>query len=100
MTEAEILEALLELADAAGMQVRVAGRGSGGSDTPPIASGICRVRDRIWVVLSGEEPVDSQVEVLARALQSHAGSWLDERYLPPAVRARIDAEADASAPDG
>jgi hypothetical protein len=90
VTGVEVLEVLFALADEAGFEVRVAGRGGGRDDAPPIASGICRIRETIWVVLSGEEPVDSQIEVLSRALRSHAHDWLEGRYLPPAVRARID----------
>ena len=100
MTEAEILETLFECAQAAGLRVRIAGRAGGGPDAPPIESGVCRVRDEIWVVLSQAEPVDSQIEVLVRALRSHAESWLEECYLPPAVRARIEGRAAGSSADG
>ncbi len=61
--------------------------GRGRRDEQPPGSGICRVRDRVWVILSGAEPACAQVEVLARALEAHAPTLLEDRYLPPAVRA-------------
>ena len=68
MEDAEILEVLLELARDAGLVVRI-GSGTTGSDETPLASGVCRVRDEVWVVLSVHEPAVGQIRVLAGALK-------------------------------
>lgn len=98
MQDSEILELLLELARDAGLVVRIGSGHAGGPDETPLASGVCRVRDEIWVVLSVHEPVVGQIEVLADALKKHAGTLLEERFLPPAVRAWLDPGGDLEAP--
>ncbi len=87
MNDAEVLSALIELADGAGLRVRAA---QGASDAGPLAtSGICRVRDETWVVLIGDDPIDDRIAVVAGALREHAGAWLEKRWLPPALRDRL-----------
>ncbi len=90
MEQGDVLEVLLELAAEAGLRVRVAGREALGADSLPLASGVCRVRGEWWVVLSSSEPTEAQIRTLAEALEKHAKSLLEERHLPPAVRAVID----------
>ena len=90
MDEAQILEALLELADEAGMKVRAGGRGSLGDDLPPMASGVCRVRGELWVVLAGSDSVPVQIGTLAGALRDHAAEFVEGRHLAPAIRAFLD----------
>lgn len=89
MTEAEILERLLELSDEAGFEVRIAGRGAIGANDLPLSSGVCRLKGTLWIVLSGQEPPDVQIDVIAKALREHAGEILEGRHLPPALRQRI-----------
>jgi hypothetical protein len=81
----ELMRALLDLADRCGVEVRSA-VGDGAPD-----SGVCRLRDRFWVVLSDRDPVALQIDVLAGALGTHAAAVLEGQYLPPAVRDRIEA---------
>ena len=89
MDDPEILAALVSLAQDAGLEVRAVGRSStGDSDLPP-ASGTCRVRGAVWIVLSAGDPLDAQIELLADALRTHARAFLESRYLPPAVRDRV-----------
>jgi hypothetical protein len=90
VSPAELLAALLELAAEVGLEVRRAPAAAGaGAELAP-SSGVCRLRDRLWVVLSGADPCERQIEVLAGALRGHAGAW-ETRYLPPAVRERLEA---------
>ena len=99
MQPSDVLEVLLALASEAGMRVQVAGRDARPGDAlPPVASGICRVRGVWWVVLSSNEPAEAQIGTLARALKTHAGSLLEERHLPPAVRAVVDAAPGVTSP--
>ena len=88
MTPAELLAALTALAEELGLRVRPA---QPDVEAGPLASGVCRVRGEILVVLVASDSEEERIAVLARALRAHAGSTLDERWLPPAVRARIDA---------
>jgi len=85
----ELLEALSDLAAEAGLSVRALRRGAGVDDLAMASSGVCRVRDEVWVVLADADPVEERLEVLARALREHAAPLLEGRYLPPAVRARL-----------
>jgi hypothetical protein len=86
---ADLMKALVELANEAELEVRLAGGSPRGDFEQPTASGVCRVRDATWVVLSQADSVDVQLDVLAGALRDHAGAALEERYLPPAVRQRL-----------
>jgi hypothetical protein len=92
MDDTQILEVLLELASETGVEVRIAGRTPRGAEEPPLASGVCKVRGVMWVVLSGAETVAVQIDVLAGALGRYSRDELEDRHLPPAVRARIDPE--------
>ena len=64
----------------------------------PIASGVCRVRGSIWVILSTAESLEERSDVLVEALTAHAVSMLEDRYLPPAVRARLRLRERPSSP--
>lgn len=86
MTPAEVLDALAALAEETGLRVRVAP--AQGGETA-VASGVCRVRGELWVVLAAADPLEERVAVLARALRAHAGPALDARWLPPALREHL-----------
>lgn len=87
MELSELLSRLSELAREAGLEVREL-RGTAEGQPAP-ASGVCRVRGETWVLLSASDALEERVEVLARALKTHAAQFLESRYLPPAVRARL-----------
>jgi hypothetical protein len=82
----ELLERLIGLAEEAGIAVRIARAGE--SELPP-RSGLCRVRGRPLLVVSAAEPLDARIEAVAAALRAHGG-LLEERFLPPAVRERLE----------
>jgi hypothetical protein len=90
MQLAEVLEALLELADEVGLDVRVL-RGDQAPDTEfPPTSACCRVKGKFWVMLSPNDPVELHVRVLGEALKNEAAAELEDRFLPPAIRHWID----------
>lgn len=89
MDDTEILEALVELARDAGLEVRLVGRSPTGDSELPPTSGTCRVRGGVWIVLSAGDPLETQIAVLADAIRTHARGSLESRYLPPAVRDRL-----------
>lgn len=89
MSPAELLAALLELAREAGLEVRRV------SAEEAQTSGVCRLRQRIWVLLSNADPVEERVGVLAGALRDHASDACEARYLPPAVRAVLERGVEA-----
>jgi len=81
----ELMQLLLDLAREVELPVRLVAPADS-----EVASALCRVHGRTWVVLSRADPVNAQIDVLARGLKTCAGSALEDRYLPPAVRERID----------
>jgi hypothetical protein len=87
---AELMLALMELAQKAELEVRTLGATGGAQAEAPVASGVCRVRGEVWVLLSASDPLDVRLEVLADALKTHRGEWLEGVWLPPAVRNRLD----------
>ena len=90
MEEVDVLECLLEVAAAANLHIEIAGRDARSDSERPLASGVCRVRGQWWVILSRADPVSAQIQMLARALKTHALDVVEARHLPPAVRAVID----------
>lgn len=76
---------LRALAIDSGVVVRALDAGVASERDAP-ASGICRVRGRIWALLSSADPLERRIEILAEALRAQAGAALEERYLPPAAR--------------
>jgi hypothetical protein len=83
---ARLLDALVDLAEEVGLPVRKLGR-SNAADAPTLtASGVCRVRGEVWVMLLDADPAERRVEVLATALREHAAEALEQRFLPPALR--------------
>ena len=87
MEAQQILELLVRLAEEAGVGVRVVRPGEG---DPPARSGLCRLRGRPLLLLSAADPLDARIEAVAGALREHGGSLLEQRFLPPAVRERLD----------
>jgi hypothetical protein len=83
----QILELLVKLAEEAGVAVRVVRPSEG---EPPARSGLCRVRGRLLLLLAAADPLDARIEAVAGALRAHGGSLLEQRFLPPAVRDRLD----------
>ncbi len=89
MEKAALLEALLDLARAGELEVRFVRRNLAAEPEVAPASGTCRVRGKIWVLLSTADPVEVHLDVLAEALRTHAAPLIEGRYLPPAVRLRL-----------
>ena len=87
MESRELLDALVGLAEEAGITVRVAGAGE--SELPP-RSGLCRVRGNLLLVLSAAEPLEARIEAAAAALGAHGAALLEGRFLAPAVRERLE----------
>jgi hypothetical protein len=85
---AEVLALLVALADEAGIRVRAAA-----SSEAALESALCRVRGQLWLVLVPADPVEHRIGVVVRALREHAPALLEERWLPPAVRERVEGEA-------
>jgi hypothetical protein len=86
---------MIDLARDAGFEVRVSGPGRMGELEVPPASGTCRVRGAVWVVLSSADPVEVQLDVLAGALRTHAADLLESRYVLPAIRERVTGGGEA-----
>ena len=89
MDPVEIERHLIDLAEAAGLEVRGLPGASFHASDSAASSGVCRVRDSIWVLLAPSDSVEEHILVLVSALETHAAGFLEDRYLPPAVRQRI-----------
>jgi hypothetical protein len=83
-----LLDYLVELAQEAGIQVRVIPGSGAVVDLPP-RSGICRIRGAPWLLLASDEPLEDRIEAAATAVRTHAPGALEGRFLPPAVRDRL-----------
>ena len=90
MDGARLLEALLELAAGAALEVRVMSPSSRAADYSPTSSAACRVGERIWVVIAPDDPVLHQAEVLAQTLGRYRTEFLEENFIAPGVREFID----------
>ena len=84
MKPVELLEALLALAAEAGIQVRAAR-----ADEPILESALCKLRGAWWIVLQPSDPLEHQIDLVARTLRTHAADLVESRFLPPEVRDRI-----------
>lgn len=92
---ADLLDQFLDLARAADLEVREVRSRPTGEGEIATRSGICRVKDRVWVLLVASDGIEERIEVLAEALSLHARDFLESRYLPPAIRDRLGPDRGA-----
>jgi hypothetical protein len=90
MQPGPLLEALLELADRAELEVRVLSMSGSGAEFRPTGSAACRVGSRIWVVLVPDDPPVHQASVLAEALGRFRAEFLEGIFIAPGVRNFIE----------
>jgi hypothetical protein len=96
MAPERLLEALLELAHEARLEVRVVTPGSGSAEFTPTRSAAARLGERVWVVLAADDPPLHQADVLAGALVRYRGEALETVFLTPGVRAFLERAAARS----
>ncbi len=84
------MAALLDLARDAQLEVRRVAPAGVDLEEPAPTSAVCRVRGRVWVVLSAADPVAIQLGVLGAALRDHASELVEARFVAPAVRAFLE----------
>ena len=89
MTDPELLQALVELAQVTELEVRTLESTRVTQLELGVASAACRVRGEVWVVLSAADPLKVRIDVLAEALKTYRPAWLEQHWLPPAVRERL-----------
>ncbi len=93
MTAAEMLDCLRGLATEAGLAVRVAPARRGAEADAPVRSGVCRVHGHLLVLLADADSLEDRIEALVEGLRrAGPGAW-QERWIPPAVRDRLDGPA-------
>jgi hypothetical protein len=83
----EVLAFLVDLAREAGLHVRSVGASAGEF---PARSGVCRLREGVFVILAASDPAEDRIAVVAQALREHRPAALEGRYLPPAIRERLE----------
>jgi hypothetical protein len=86
---ADLVRQLVDLAEAAGFEVRSLPGPASAEGPEAAASGVCRVRGATWVLLDPTDPIEDRIAVLVEALRRHAPEFLEDRYLPPALRERL-----------
>lgn len=86
-----MLEFLIDLARETGLEVRRVPARLSSESEPPARSGVCRVRGRLFVLLAAADAVEDRISALAGGLRALDPSLLEGRWLPPAVRERLDA---------
>ena len=89
MEALELLSAMVDVAESAGIEVRGLGSGAVTDGGPSAESGVVQLRGRVIVMLSRSEPLEERLEILSRALRQHAGAWLESNFVAPAVRERV-----------
>jgi hypothetical protein len=87
-----LLQALGELAREVGVEVRKVPSGLGEPGEAPARSGVCRVGGRLFVLLAATDSVEDRIEALVEGLRAADPAALEGRFLPPAVRARLEGE--------
>lgn len=96
MEPRDLLESLLELAERAGLEVRVlSSSGAPNHEFRPQGSSACRVGERVWVVLAPDDPPLHQARVLGQALVQYRAETLEEIFLAPGVRDFIESVTGA-----
>jgi hypothetical protein len=89
MEPAEILDSLVDLARQLGVEVRrLASRPT--SEEPPARSGMVKLRGRLLVLLAAGDSVEDRIDAVVQALRSVDPGQLEGRWIPPAVRERLE----------
>ncbi|MEZ4281841.1 MAG: hypothetical protein R3F21_19740 [Myxococcota bacterium] len=91
MRDEDRVAALLELAHAAGLEVRVLSSHAAAEEGAPRQSAFGRLASRVWVLIVPDDPPAHQAAALAQALGRFRAEFLEERFVPPALRAFIAA---------
>ncbi len=86
-----ILDALVEVAQEGGVTVRVLPKAAAREGEPLPASNLCRIRGEPWLLLASGESLEDRIDAAAQAVIRFAPEVLEGRFLPPAVRERLDA---------
>lgn len=90
MRDEDRVDALLELAKRAGIELRLVSARAAAEEGAPRESVCGRVGERIWVLLLPDDPPAHQAAVLAQALGRHRAAFLETCFIPPALRAFIE----------
>jgi hypothetical protein len=94
-----LLDALVDLAREAGVQVRRLGAGPGEAGVAA-RSGACRIRGAPWLLLAPDDPLEDRIAAAAEALAGLGEDWREGRFLPPAVREAVEAAAQRAGGSG
>jgi len=100
MRDEDRVAALLELAARAQLEVRVLSARAAAEEGAPRESAAGRLGTRVWVLIVPDDPSAHQAAVLAQALGRYRADFLETCFIPPALRAFIDARRPPSAGSG
>lgn len=85
-----LLDELCAIVTSAGIEVRRLPRAREVEGEPAPRSGACVLQGRRLVLLAPGDSLEDRIEVLVEALAGCDPAWLESRWLPPAVRERLD----------
>lgn len=97
MRDTDRVDALLALAERAGLELRVLSGRAAVEEGAPRESACGRLGERVWVLIVPDDPPAHQAAVLAQALGRHRAAFLETCFVPPALRAFIEAATGAPA---
>jgi hypothetical protein len=95
MTPAEVFDCLLDLAREVGLEVRRMPVRAGAETEAPTRSGVCRVRGRWLVLLAPGDSGEDRIDALVQGLRSAGANLWEGRWIPPAVRDRLEGSGGA-----
>jgi len=90
MLPAEVLDCLLDLARELGLEVRRMPARGGMETEVPARSGVCRLRGRLLVLLAPGDSLEDLIDTLGQGLRSAGAGLWEGRWIPPAVRDRLE----------
>lgn len=91
MEPAALLDALVELVQEGGVTVRVLPKGGVREGEPAPSSDVCRIRGEPWLLLAAGDSLEDRIDAAARAVLRFVPDALEGRFLPPALRTRLEA---------
>lgn len=97
MRDGDRVDALLALAERAGLELRMLSARAAAEEGAPRESVCGRLGERVWVLIVPDDPPAHQAAVLAQALGRHRAEFLETCFIPPALRAFIESASAASA---
>ncbi len=90
MEPSAVLDALVQLVREAGVTVKVLPRATLREGEPAPVSDLCLIRGEPFLLLAASAPLEDRISAAARAARRFGPDLIEGRFLPPAVRERLE----------